>query len=169
MIACRWKSRIAGLGPVILVALLLGSPIACAKKNLGSDNIPKKVMDALNAKFSKAKINEWEKEEEDGVVVYDFEFTQGDRKFEADIAEDGTIRNWEREIAAEDLPEAVKATVRVMYPSCTLMETMEVTAMQDGKDMLEGYEILLKTADETGIEVTVAPDGKILEGPEEEE
>ena len=35
--------------------------------------------------------------------------------------------------------------------------------MKDGKDELEGYEIILKTNEGKDVEITVAPDGKILE------
>jgi hypothetical protein len=40
---------------------------------------------------------------------------------------------------------------------------MVITAVVDGKDVLEGYEIVLETTDRKEVEVTVAPDGKILE------
>jgi hypothetical protein len=40
---------------------------------------------------------------------------------------------------------------------------MVITAVKDGKDALEGYEIVIETADKKEVEVTVAPDGEILE------
>jgi uncharacterized membrane protein YkoI len=56
-------------------------------------------MAKLRARFPEAEIQQWTREEEDGVVLYDIEFRQQGRKFEADIKEDGAIDNWEREIA----------------------------------------------------------------------
>ena len=44
----------------------------------------------------------------------------------------------------------------------------QVTEVKDGKDKLEGYEIVLETADKKEVEVTVAPDGKILEDSTDE-
>lgn len=44
-----------------------------------------------------------------------------------------------------------------------LKEIMAVTAVKDGKDALEGYEVVLETAGKKAGEVTVAPDGKVLE------
>jgi len=44
-----------------------------------------------------------------------------------------------------------------------LKEVMAITAVQDGKDAPDGYEIVLETADKKVVEVTVAPDGKVLE------
>ena len=86
------------------------------KKDEKKDEIPKKVMDALKAKFPKAEIRKWTKEKEGDKVVYDIEFKQDGKKFEADIFEDGTIHNWEREIQAKDLPKAVTDAVEKKYP-----------------------------------------------------
>lgn len=134
-----------------------------AKDDLELDKIPKVVMDALNAKFPKAEIHKWVEEKEGDIVVYDIEFKREGRKFEVDIKEDGTIHNWEKEIADKDLPEAVKKAVETKYPKSTIKEIMEITAVSNGKDALEGYEIVLETADKKDVEVTVAPDGIILE------
>jgi hypothetical protein len=150
---------------LILAGLLMLWAGASAQKTDQPDlyQIPQKVMDALKAKFPEFKIEKWTKEQEGDIVIYDFEFTQGGHKFEADIKEDGTINNWEKAIAAKDLPEAVWNTVNNKYPSAKLIEIMEITAINEGKDQLEGYEIVLKTSDKEQIEITVAPDGIILE------
>jgi hypothetical protein len=146
-----------------------GSVETKAEAPLELGKIPQAVMGALKAKFPDAEIHKWTKETEDDIVVYDIEFKQQDQKFEADIKEDGTIHNWEKEIAAEDLPEAVKKTAEEKYPNSTHKEIMEITAVKDGEDVLEGYEIVLETADKKEVEITVAPDGRILEESGEEE
>ena len=154
-----------GLLTVVLAGFLLAMPAAGAQKKPNLDKIPKKVMDALKAKFPKAEIDKWTREKERGMVIYDFEFKQEGQKFEADIKEDGTIHNWEREISFKDLPEIVRKAVEAKYPKAVLKEIMAITAVTDGKEALEGYEILLETARKKEIEVSVAPDGKFLEGP----
>ncbi len=158
-------SRLNGLLAITLAALLAGSAARAQDKK---DEIPKKVMDALKAKFPKAEIRKWTKEKEGDKVVYDIEFTQDKRNFEADIFEDGAIHNWEKAIEAKDLPKAVREAVDKKYPKATLKEVMEVTEVKDGKDKLEGYEIVLETADKKEVEVMVAPDGKILEDSSDE-
>ena len=45
---------------------------------------------------------------------------------------------------------------------------MQITSMESGTDALEGYEIVLETAENKEVEVTVAPDGVILEDSAEE-
>ena len=155
-----------GFGWSVAFGLILGMSGATAqdkKDKLDLDKIPKKVMDALKAKFPKAEIHKWTKENEAGKVAYDIEFKQGKQKFEADIFEDGTIHNWEKEIAAADLPKAVIKAVEERYPKSKLKEIMQITAVTNGKDELEGYEIVLDTAAGREVEVTVAPDGKIVE------
>jgi len=126
-------------------------------------------MKSLNAKFPKAYIVAWEREEEGGAVLHDIEFTQEDCKFEADIREDGSILNWERAVDAKKLPAAVRKTVDTAYAKSTIREIMESMTVKDGKDVLEGYEISLQTADQKNVEVMMAPDGRILEEPSEED
>ena len=161
------KWLVGGLFTTILAGLLLAVPAACAQDKLDLDKIPKKVMDALKAKFPKAKIHKWTEEKEGDAVVYDIEFKQGDRKFEADIKEDGTILNFEEEVSVKDLPAAVKKAVGRRYPKAKLKEIMKITEIKDRKETRGGYEIVLETADKKEVEVTIADDGKVLEDPRE--
>jgi hypothetical protein len=140
-----------------------------AEADLELDKIPEVVMGALKARFPDAEIQKWTREKEGDIFVYDIEFRQQDRKFEADIKEDGTIHNWEKEIEAEDLPEATLKAVETKYPESTIQEIMEITAVTQGKEALEAYEVVLQTADKKEVEVAVAPDGEILEDSGEEE
>ena len=163
MFSRRRKWLTDGLLTAALAGFLLAMPAAGAQEKPDLDKIPKIVMDALKAKFPKAEIDKWTREKEAGIVIYDFEFKQEGRKFEADIKEDGTIHNWEKEISVKDLPEIVREAVEAKYPKAALKEIMAITAVTDGKEALEGYEILLETAGKREIEVSVAPDGKFLE------
>ena len=155
-----------GMASLFVVAGTLLTPRSAGAQEREGPNvdvIPKAVMDALKAKFPQARIQVWTMEQEGGLVLYDIEFTQQGRKFEADVIADGTIHNWEREIVAEDLPEAVTATVEHRYAGSTMKEIMAITAVDEGDEALEGYEIVLDTADGTEVEITVAPDGAVLE------
>lgn len=130
------------------------------------ENIPKGVMETLKARFPKAEITKWTMEKEGKLSVYDIEFTQEGRKFEADIKEDGSIQNWEQAVEAKDLPQAVSGAVEKKYPKFALKEVMAITAVKDKQEALEGYEIVLETAEGKEVEVTVAPEGKFLEASE---
>ncbi len=133
-----------------------------------ADKIPASVMGALSAKFPRAQIDKWSREKEDGKIVYDIEFTQDSRKFEADIFADGTIHNWEQQIAQTDLPDAVVQTVNKKFPHAVLKEVMAVTDVKDGAEQLQAYEIVVRRSRKKDIEMTIAPDGKVLEGPGKE-
>lgn len=128
-----------------------------------SENIPEIVMNAMNTRFPDAEIQKWTKENEDESVIYDIEFKQGEQKFEADVREDGTFNNWEREIDSSDLPDAVQKAFDKQYPEAVVGEIMEISTNKEGNDQIEGYEIVLKEPDESKIEITFAPDGEILE------
>ena len=167
MIAHRGMSMVGGLLLVVSAGLLMAAPVAGAqeKEKLDLDKIPARVMDGLNARFPKAEIQKWTREKEGEIVVYDIEFTEDKRKYEADIKEDGAIHNWEKAIEEKELPAAVRKSAEKKYPGCTTKEIMAITTVGHDKEELEGYEIVLTTVDKKDIEITVAPDGKILEEP----
>ena len=96
-------------------------------------------------------------------MVYDFEFLVDGQKFEADIKEDGSIHNWEKEITAKDLSDPVRKSLELRYPKASVKEVMQVTEVKDGKEELEGYEIVLQTTDNKEEEITISPDGRVLE------
>ena len=147
-------------GVLLLASLALGvAAVAAAGK------LPPDVMAALITKFPHAKIDKWNKEKEDGRIVYDIEFKQDSRKFEADIFADGTIHNWEQQIAQGDLPQPVVQAVNRKFPGAVLKEVMAVTDVQNAVEHLHGYEIVVARAHKKDVEMTVAPDGRILEGP----
>jgi hypothetical protein len=164
MIACRLRCLAGGLAVAILTGLVLTATVARAqeKDKLDLDKIPKAVMDALRSKFPKPEITKWEKATEKGDVIYDIEFKYKGRKCEMDVKEDGTIINIEREIKAKELPTAVTRAVDKKYPKATLKEIMEIKEVKGKKEILEGYELVLETADRKNVELTVAPDGKIV-------
>lgn len=156
---------VVGCLATVAIGLFLAAPASRAEEKDKPDlsKIPKMVLDGLKARFPKAEIRKWTKEKEGDAVIYDFEFKQGDQNFEADITEDGLIQNWEKAIDAKDLPQAARKAVETKYPNSTFKEVMEITLVKDGKDVLEGYEVVLDTAQKKEIEVTVAADGKFLE------
>ncbi len=166
---CAWRMGGAAF-PAVLAGLLLVAPEARAqaKDSLDVSQIPAVVLTALKAKFPGAEIRRWTTEREGGLVLYDIEFSERGRKAEADIKEDGTYHNFERAIAASALPAAVTQAVARKYPQATLREIMEITEVTEGRETLYGYEIVLLTADRREVEVTVAPDGKVLEDSSDE-
>jgi hypothetical protein len=148
---------------VIAVFVSVAAIVRAQETPVPPAKIPKKVMDALLAKFPKAKIDKCIKEKEGDDVVYDIEFIHERRKCEADIRENGTYINYEKAIEAKDLPKAVRAAVEMNYPQHMLKEIMEETEVKGKAEKLVAYEVVLMAADKKEMELKLSLDGKILE------
>ncbi len=151
------------LGALALSVFLAAQEVRAQEEAVPQDKIPKAVMDALLAKFPKAKIDKCTKAKEGGDVVYDIEFKQEGRKCEADIKANGTYINYEKAIEAKRLPKAVRNAIAKRYPKATLKEIMEETEVKGKDEKLSAYEVVLVTSDNKEVEVRVSPQGKILE------
>ncbi len=161
-----WFTGIVVVG-LIVVATSAGAEDEKAEK-LSPDKLPKKVMDTIKKRFPGAEITSAEKEKEDGKVVYDIELTAGGTKYEADILEDGTIIEIEKEI--KEAPAAVAKGVLAKYPKAKIVEVMERYKVKDKKETLSDYEITIEDGGKK-TEVIVSLDGKTVktEGEEKKE
>jgi Putative beta-lactamase-inhibitor-like, PepSY-like len=151
------------LGAFTLFMVIGTAEVRSQEEAVPQDKIPKAVMDALLAKFPKAKVDKCVKEKEGGDTIYDIEFKQEGRNCEADIKEDGIYLNYEKAVAARELPKAVRAAIEKRYPKATLNEVMEETEVKGRDEKLSAYEVVLVTADKKDVEVRLSPDGKVLE------
>lgn len=150
-------------GAFVLLLFIGMGKVQAQEEAVPPDKIPKAVMDALLAKFPKAKIDKCTKAKEGNDVVYDIEFKQEGRKCEADIKESGAYINYEKAIEAKDLPKAVTEAIDKKYPKATLKEIMEETEVKGKDEKLSAYEVVIVTADKKDVELRLSPEGKILE------
>ena len=75
-----------------MAGLLAGAPALGNEKTTGSGpRLPDSVARAFRSTFPKAEISKLDVDEENGVTVYDLEFTDGTIEKEADITADGTM------------------------------------------------------------------------------
>jgi hypothetical protein len=156
-------NAVARIGACAAVVAWL-APCAWAQdEKVAIDKLPKKVFETLAARFPGATITTVSRTIENGQVVYDVEMTRRGRKHEMDLKEDGSIVNFENQIAIKALPAAVTAAVRAKYPNCTIKEAMEVMVIKGNKDTLQEYEVLIETSEKKEIELTVSPDGTRIE------
>lgn len=133
------------------------------EETITQEQIPSAVMNAVRAKFPTAKIEKSAREKENGVVIYDLEFTQNGRKTEADIREDGSYINYELAIPANTLPKVVRAAVGKHARGATIKEVMEETAVDGQDEKRSAYEVVLVGPSKDEFELRLAPDGKVLE------
>lgn len=181
--------------PKYLIILLLGAFLifgeSCqpkAEKEMGSPNmsaktgqalmqeLPEAVKTTINRFFAGAEINLVETEKINGTTLYDIEFKEN--RGEIEVAEDGTVIDITTVITWQELPAAVAATIKKILEesgaNLVRLEKAEVQAEikeEQGKKFIARilpplflYEAELARGDEKG-EVTVDPEGKIVEGP----
>lgn len=156
------KTSVVLIACVALLALQAAKQAAQDEK-VDPAKLPQKVADVVKAKFPGATITVATKATENGKVIYDIEMTREGRKHEIDVEENGTIVNFENQVAVKDLPAAVTSAVKAKYPNSTIKEAMEVMVIKDKKDTVEEYEVIIETADKKEVEVAVSPDGKKVE------
>jgi hypothetical protein len=121
------------------------------------DKLPKKVVDAVKAKFPDAKLVAAEKETTDGKTSYEVGIESKGKKIDVVLKEDGTIDAIEMLLDVKDLPKAVTAAIEAKYPKATLKKAEEVT-----KGDKKYIEVVVVTADKKTVEVEVDAKGKIL-------
>src|SRR5262249_19222065 len=103
--------RVAGAKAVVVrggwVAVVLGLVLVAGSVRSApfpQDKLPEPVATTFKTMFPNGTIDKLDAEEEDGVMVYDFEFHAGDKEKEADIAADGTMMESTLVITQKDIP-----------------------------------------------------------------
>jgi hypothetical protein len=158
------------VGGLLLAAMVMGGGCSAMHKNekdshekkLMPSDVPPKVMSAMDTRFQGAQYTSITREEEKGNTIYDFELTQGGRKYEADVREDGTIVEIEKAIEQRDLPAAVSEAINKKYPNATFKEVMQKDLVNGKQETPHEYEVVLTTSKGKEEEVTVSTDGKIV-------
>lgn len=145
-----------------MLALMLMSSVAWSEESkVELGDVPKGGVAAVKAMFPDAKIEGAAKETEAGETVFEVTLTRQGLNIDVTLDIDGKIQVVERQIAAKELPAAVKQALEAKYPKATYKVLEQVDAMKDGKPVLDFFEAHLVTTDKQSIEVEIAPDGKI--------
>jgi hypothetical protein len=143
---------------VAVLGLLAGAgPASCQEVKIDISKLPKKVVDAIKAKFPDAQLMKASSEKENNVTLYEVGLKSKGQNISMTLKSDGSIVEVERDIAAKDLPGAVTKTLEAKYPKATYQKTEEVTK---GDQMF--YEVVLVTAAKKKFEVVISPQGKIM-------
>ena len=130
-------------------------------------DVPENVRHTVDARFPGASLHSVEKEREHGTTVYDFELAQNGRKYEADVAENGTLLEVEKEIAPSDVPAAVTHAAQSKYAGATVQEVMEVDVVKGTEERPDHYEVVVVVGGKKH-EVDVSLDGKDVSEEDED-
>jgi hypothetical protein len=129
-------------------------------KKISAAEVPAAVSSALNQRFPGNQVRSVEKENENGMIIFDYELTQDGRKYEADIKDDGTIIEIEKQVAANNVPAAVTHAVQAKFPGAKIGDVMEVNKVSGKTETPDHYEVTLTTGGKEK-EVNVTMDGKV--------
>ena len=159
-------NRFQGLRYLCL-GLLLGGVVLAGEH----DRLPAKAAAAIKAAFPTARIEEVEREREDGVVVYEVELQIGRKEIEVEVDAAGVIGSVEEELRIADAPKAVLAACKKMYPGaevdeverCEIRGVFLYTGFAALAEPRIVYEVELETTDDKEVELVLDAAGKVLE------
>jgi hypothetical protein len=137
------------------------------------DQLPEPVAKTFKTMFPNGTIQKLDAEEENGVVVYDFEFKAGDREKETDIAADGTMLESTLVIVAKDIPAAPMKRIQAAAKGAKIgrLEWIETRyELKEGKVIKLAGPVIKYAAEMTRsgkrAEIIVGANGTVLEEPE---
>lgn len=154
---------------ILCVAAVLGGftigGLAVAKEEaVPLDQVPKAVLDAVQAKFAGAKLLAASKEDDDGKTIYEIELKHDGKQYDVSVSAAGRITEIERTIAVDDLPKPVVEAVRKKYPHSKVKKAEEISS---GHEKL--YEVVITTLDKKDLELKLDANGKFIEDEEDED
>jgi hypothetical protein len=155
------RAIIQGIGSAIVMGCLVMLAVADEEK-VPISKLPEKVVSAVKARFAGAELVSAEKETENGETVFEVVIKYKGSTIEVTLKPDGTITEIEKEITAKDLPKVVSEALEKKFAKATIKKVEEVTKVDKKVEKLAYYEVLLVTAEKKTLEVSVAPDGKIV-------
>ncbi|MBN2348307.1 MAG: PepSY-like domain-containing protein [Bacteroidales bacterium] len=123
-------------------------------------DVPAKVQTAFSEKFPDATKVKWTKEND---TEWEAEFILNGKEYSANYTNSGTWMETEYEVNPSNLPAVVKATLDKEYAAYKIVES-ELSETTSGII----YEFGLKKCEEE-IEVTISPDGIIIQKEKMEE
>jgi uncharacterized membrane protein YkoI len=156
---------------LVLAGLLTSGVLAWGNESTGSGvRIPDRVKKTFAATFPGAKITALDVEKENGIAVYDFEFTDGVIEKETDIAADGTMLEFTVVVDASAVPVDAMNTIREAATGATIerIERVEISyETRNGKVVkllrpMTEYAVEMAKGDRRA-EVVVGLDGGVIE------
>jgi len=154
----------AAVQALAVAGVLVLAAGADEEKKIPLDQVPKKVLDAVKAKYPGATLRGATKGVEDKEVYYTIALKHKDDDYEVTLTPEGEITEVAREIDVKDLPAAVSAAVAKKFPGATIQEADEVR--EPGEKGKLTYYVELTTADKKRLEVTFDPGGQVVKQKE---
>jgi hypothetical protein len=162
------KAPLFCFGSLIVLVLATVCPAQSKSGRVKKPKLPAAVTEAVKSECPDCTIAKSTREKEDGIVVYDFEFRNG--QGEMDVAADGTILEREKPVPTSAIPAPALAAISNAGGSLLQVEADEVRAEIKDRSVVKldtpkiRYEADLVTGNKTS-EVVVTPEGQVTEAP----
>jgi hypothetical protein len=130
------------------------------------DKVPAKILDAVKAKYPKAKLVSAGKGDVDGTKVFEFKLKEGTKEWEAAFTLDAKFHSSEEPLKESDLPAKVKEAFTKKYGEVKIL-TAEKETTGEGDKAKVVYEIVIEHG-KGKLEVQFDPEGKFV-GEEKKE
>jgi hypothetical protein len=143
----------------LTLAVFIAAVGQAGEEKVPLDKLPKPVVDAVKAKFPKAKMESAVKSTADGKTMYEVTLKAGALGIDVTLTDAGKITQIERELEAKDVPKVVAEALEKKYPQAAVKRIEELS--KDNK--IVSYEMLIDTAAKKTLEVYFDPAGKFLQ------
>ena len=160
-----------GLGVVVLAAVAVVGTGRAAP--FPQDKLPEPVAKTFHTMFPNGVIDKLDAEEENGVMVFDFEFRAGGREKETDIAAEGTMMESTLVITQKEFPAAAMKRIQAAARGARIgrCEWIETRYEPEAGKLVALEKPMIKYAAEMTragkkAEIIVSSDGKVVEAPE---
>ncbi len=134
---------------------------AASEESIDPKKLPEGILAAAMKTFPDADVVGAAREKDGDKVVYEVELKQKGLTIDIMFSEKGAMELVEKQIPVKSVPEAISAAVSKKYPKSTIKLAEELYQVTDYKQTLNMYEVLIETADKSGVEVKLTTKGKI--------
>jgi hypothetical protein len=149
-------------GATLALALNMPAGAAEQEKKISLKDVPEAVRATADKAVPNAKWEKAEQEIENGQPIYELKGKVPDknREFEVEVTPDGKLIQIEVEIDQDEVPEAVRNTLKARYPNFKPKEVKSVTR----EGAASGYEFEGPGATDEGkeLEVFISGDGQTV-------
>lgn len=149
----------------VMIVLLCSfyTPIFAGEEEIDVKDLPKAVFNAFQKAYPKAEITSASKEDEDGRIAYEIESVDDEQVRDILYSEEGQVLEVEEEMLFNELPKAVRETIKDEYPDTEVEKAEKIT-----RGGVINYEVVVETEDES-LEIVLDAQGKIIKSESADE
>lgn len=141
---------------VLIVLAALTVSVRAQEKPLRKSKVPAAVLKAFKESYPEATAKAYSLEKENGKNYYEVESIDGKTHRDLLYAADGKVIEIEESIKPNELPEAVRATVKKDFQSAKILRAERTT-----REQKVSYELVIRSG-KNKYEASYSPDGKRL-------